>query len=162
MQISLASRNTPDSIAEVNSDGHFIMTIPGGRKGKYRWAQFDDYLHRLRRNFEWQPPCRLSLMARCNNTQHAGTWGFGFWNDPFNTNLGVSGSVRRLPALPNCAWFFMHQSTIIFRFMTICQLKDFWPPLFHHTEFLHYFYHWEFLFSPYCSGKDLPGWHAMD
>ncbi|PKO10088.1 MAG: hypothetical protein CVU40_07705 [Chloroflexi bacterium HGW-Chloroflexi-2] len=106
MQISLASRNTPDSIAEVNSDGHFIMTIPGGRKGKYRWAQFDDYLHRLRRNFEWQPPCRLSLMARCNNTQHAGTWGFGFWNDPFNTNLGVSGSVRRLPALPNCAWFF--------------------------------------------------------
>lgn len=106
MQPDLFSRSTSDSVAEVNPDGHLIMTIPGGRKGKYRWAQFDDYLHRLRRNFEWRPPCRLSLMARCNNPSHAGTWGFGFWNDPFNTNLGISGSVRRLPALPNCAWFF--------------------------------------------------------
>ncbi len=106
MQLDLIPRSTSDSIAGVNPDGHLIMTIPGGRKGKYRWAQFDDYLHRLRRNFEWQPPCRLTLMARCNNPQHAGTWGFGFWNDPFNTNLGISGSVRHLPALPNCAWFF--------------------------------------------------------
>lgn len=106
MHTSLTSRNTTNSIAEVDSDGHLILTIPGGHKGKYRWAQFDDYLHRLRRNFEWQFPCRLTLMARCNNPQHAGTWGFGFWNDPFNTNLGISGSVRRLPALPNCAWFF--------------------------------------------------------
>jgi len=106
MHPDLISRSTSGSIAEGNSDGHLIMTISGGRKGKYRWAQFDDYLHRLRRNFEWRPPCRLSLMARCNNPSHAGTWGFGFWNDPFNTNLGISGSVRRLPALPNCAWFF--------------------------------------------------------
>lgn len=106
MQPDLIPRSTSDSIAEVNPDGHLIMTIPGGRKGKYRWAQFDDYLHRLRRNFEWRPPCKLSMMARCNNPSHAGTWGFGFWNDPFNTNLGISGSVRRFPALPNCAWFF--------------------------------------------------------
>lgn len=106
MHPDLISRSTSGSIAEVNSDGHLIITIPGGRKGKYRWAQFDDYLHRLRRNFEWRPPCRMSLMARCNNPSHAGTWGFGFWNDPFNANLGISGSVRRLPALPNCAWFF--------------------------------------------------------
>ena len=106
MQISLFARNTQDSVADVTSEGHLIMTIPGGRKGKYRWSQFDDYLHRLRRDFEWQSPCRLTLLARCNNPLHGGTWGFGFWNDPFNTNLGISGSVRRLPALPNCAWFF--------------------------------------------------------
>lgn len=106
MSVSLISRNTPDSHAEINENNHLIMTIPGGRKGKYRWAQFDDYLHRLRRNFAWHSPCRLELQARCNQQYHPGTWGFGFWNDPFNTNLGISGSVRRFPALPNCAWFF--------------------------------------------------------
>ncbi len=106
MRPALIPRSTSDSMAETSSDDALILTIPGGRKGKYRWAQFDDYLHRLRRNFEWQAPCRLKLQARCNNTQHAGTWGFGFWNDPLNISLGISGSVRRLPALPNCAWFF--------------------------------------------------------
>ncbi len=106
MRPVLIPRSTSDSIAESSSDDALFLTIPGGRKGKYRWAQFDDYLHRLRRNFSWQSPCQLKLQARCNYPQHAGTWGFGFWNDPFNTNLGISGSVRRLPALPNCAWFF--------------------------------------------------------
>ena len=103
---ALIPRSTSDSMAETSSDDALILTIPAGRKGKYRWAQFDDYLHKLRRNFEWKVPCRLSLTARCSNPQHDGTWGFGFWNDPFNTSLGISGSVRRLPALPNCAWFF--------------------------------------------------------
>ena len=106
MQISLTSRTTPAALAETPDGKNLLMSIPGGRKGNYRWAQFDDYLHRLRKNFEWKAPARLSLRARCSNPKHAGTWGFGFWNDPFNTSLGVSGSVRRLPALPNCAWFF--------------------------------------------------------
>jgi hypothetical protein len=103
---ALIPRSTSDSMAETSSDDALILTIPTGRKGKYRWAQFDDYLHRPRRNFEWVAPCRLSLEARCTNPVHEGTWGFGFWNDPFNTSLGINGSVRRLPALPNCAWFF--------------------------------------------------------
>jgi hypothetical protein len=46
------------------------------------------------------------LKARCDNAKHTGTWGFGFWNDPFYTSLGIGGSVRRFPVLPNCAWFF--------------------------------------------------------
>ena len=106
MPVNLISRNTPDSQAEMNENGNLIMTTHAGLKGKYRWAQFDDYLHSLRRDVEWQKPWHMSLSARCDNAQHAGTWGFGLWNDPFNTNLGISGSVRRFPALPNCAWFF--------------------------------------------------------
>jgi len=39
-----------------------------------------------------------------------GTWGFGFWNDPFNASAGIGGTRRRLPALPNCAWFFQASS----------------------------------------------------
>ena len=35
-----------------------------------------------------------------------GTWGFGFWNDPFTVSLGLQGASRRLPVLPNAAWFF--------------------------------------------------------
>jgi hypothetical protein len=35
-----------------------------------------------------------------------GTWGFGFWNDPFAFSLGLKGMARRLPALPNACWFF--------------------------------------------------------
>jgi hypothetical protein len=41
-----------------------------------------------------------------SSAEIAGTWGFGFWNDPFNLSLGLGGSVRRFPALPNTAWFF--------------------------------------------------------
>jgi hypothetical protein len=106
MQVPLSPRNTHRAIAESSNEKTFILSIPSGRKGKYRWAQFDDYLHRPRRNFEWEAPCQLSLEARCSNLVHDGTWGFGLWNDPFNTSLGISGSVRRLPVLPNCAWFF--------------------------------------------------------
>jgi hypothetical protein len=46
------------------------------------------------------------LEARLSQPHHNGTWGFGFWNDPFNASLGLRGTARRLPALPNTAWFF--------------------------------------------------------
>jgi hypothetical protein len=70
----------------------------------YRCAQVDDY-RRLRRNqFVWTPPLRLSLQARVSAPDLPGTWGFGLWNDPFSFSL--AGVERRLPALPNAAWFF--------------------------------------------------------
>ena len=49
----------------------------------------------------------LSLRARASSQEIAGTWGFGFWNDPFSLSLGLGGATRHLPALPNAAWFFM-------------------------------------------------------
>ena len=46
-----------------------------------------------------------SETERTLRTAAAGTWGFGLWNDPFAMNL-LGGAARRLPALPNAAWFF--------------------------------------------------------
>ncbi len=89
-----------------SESGVFHLSIPAGPAGRYRWAQLDDYLHRPRRDFAWRPPLNLEVRARVSAPGLPGTWGFGFWNDPFNTSLGLGGTARRLPALPNAAWFF--------------------------------------------------------
>ena len=86
--------------------GQWRMQIPPGPTGSYRLAQLDDYQRRARPDFLWQPPLRLSAAVRVSAQAHAGTWGFGLWNDPFSFNLGIAGAGRRLPALPNAAWFF--------------------------------------------------------
>lgn len=97
---------TPNGQADLReNNGHFLR-IPPGVGGVYRWAQFDDYHNLARKDFHWRPPLRMSLQARCSQPNHAGTWGFGLWNDPFSASLGLGGMARRLPALPNCAWFF--------------------------------------------------------
>lgn len=49
---------------------------------------------------------RLDLRARVSAPDLPGTWGFGFWNDPFSASFGIGGMAARLPALPNTAWFF--------------------------------------------------------
>lgn len=87
-------------------NGLYRLSIPAGPAGRYRWAQLDDYLHRPRRDFAWRPPLTFTLRARVSAPDLPGTWGFGFWNDPFNASLGLGGTARRLPALPNAAWFF--------------------------------------------------------
>jgi hypothetical protein len=48
----------------------------------------------------------MSLRARASAADIPGTWGFGFWNDPFVLSLGLGGVPLRMPALPNAAWFF--------------------------------------------------------
>ena len=101
----LEKRTTPG--ARVESLGSsWRLSIPAGQDKTYRWSQLDDYLHRQRSQFAWQAPCRLSLRARISSPNLPGTWGFGWWNDPFNLSMGLSGTTRRFPALPNCAWFF--------------------------------------------------------
>jgi hypothetical protein len=82
------------------------LNIQSGSKAKYRWAQLDDYSRLSRNKFLWTPPVTLKLEARVSASDLPGTWGFGFWNDPFNISLGLAGTARRLPALPNTAWFF--------------------------------------------------------
>ncbi len=91
---------------DETSPGHFRLSIPGGPAGIYRLAQLDDYTHTNRDKFDWKAPCTLEIRCRVSHPALPGTWGFGFWNDPFSTNLGFSGMKRRLPALPNAAWFF--------------------------------------------------------
>jgi hypothetical protein len=63
-------------------------------------------MHVPRRDFSFSPPFGMSLWARTSSKSMPGTWGFGFWNDPFVMGLGLPGSALRLPSLPNSAWFF--------------------------------------------------------
>ena len=104
--MKLDKRNTPGASVTELDPGCWNLSIPAGKAGQYRWAQLDDYQHRLRKDFLWQAPLKFSLTARTSGLNLAGTWGFGLWNDPFSANLGLGGMARRLPALPNAAWFF--------------------------------------------------------
>jgi hypothetical protein len=91
--------------AERDPDGMWRLTIPPAVQG-YADAQIDDYQRIARRAFPWSPPVRLTLRARADPAQPAGTLGFGFWNDPFTLALGQGGAARRLPASPEAVWFF--------------------------------------------------------
>lgn len=84
--------------------------LPPGPAGLYRIAQLDDYSHLPRGNFLHQPPVSLTVQARVSSNNLPGTWGFGFWNDPFALGIGIKGSGFRLPALPEAAWFFYGSS----------------------------------------------------
>ncbi len=87
------------------TDG-WILSIPSGSRGAYRLAQLDDCALLPRRKLPWSPPLHLHLRARLAEDIHFGTWGFGFWNDPFGFSLGFGATAGRLPALPQTAWFF--------------------------------------------------------
>ncbi len=72
----------------------------------YADAQLDDTQNLPRRALRWKPPLRFSVRARTSIPDPRGTFGFGFWNDPFSLSLGMGGAARKLPAAPQCAWFF--------------------------------------------------------
>jgi len=122
---------TPDAGVTQTETG-WRLQIPAGPAGAYRLAQLDDYAALPRSRFPWSAPTALRLRCRVSppflppnfvqsNSDSAknmlgqnwgerggwpGTWGFGFWNDPFAVSLGLQGAARRLPALPNAIWFF--------------------------------------------------------
>jgi len=82
------------------------LELPLTSDRRYTLAQLDDYMHLARRKFPHQPPIRLELEARISGEGIPGTWGFGFWNDPFSFGFGPAGISRGIPILPNAAWFF--------------------------------------------------------
>jgi hypothetical protein len=88
------------------AEGNWHLEIPANSKRGYRLAQLDDHGSLQRRNFPWKPPLTLSLQARLSSQEIPGTWGFGFWNDPFSFLLSFSKVVPRFPTLPDAAWFF--------------------------------------------------------
>jgi hypothetical protein len=98
--------NTEGAGVEEINPGHWRLRIPPGPAGTYRLAQFDDYTVLKRKEFPWKPPVTLRLQGRASALHLPGTWGFGLWNDPFSLGLGLGGGVRKLPALPQAAWFF--------------------------------------------------------
>ena len=104
----LIPRHTKDARVELISydTSHYLLSVPAGKADQYRLAQLDDYAQLTRGKFPLRPPHALSLSARTSSNSIPGTWGFGFWNDPFGLSLGFGGSPFRIPALPNAAWFF--------------------------------------------------------
>jgi len=105
MNPELQARASSNGDVRAQSEGEWTLNLRSGDDKQYRWAQVDDYIPLARRNFRWQAPFRLCLRARVSEPSAVGTWGFGLWNDPFAMNL-LGGAARRLPALPNAAWFF--------------------------------------------------------
>ncbi len=110
MKVTLQARETGGGTVRAadsaTNAGLQRMEIPAGPGGKYRWAQLDDYMGLPRGTFPWRAPLRLELRARVSAADLPGTWGFGFWNDPFSMSFAIGGTARRLPALPNAVWFF--------------------------------------------------------
>jgi hypothetical protein len=82
------------------------LDIAASPRLMYRLAQLDDHDQLKRRDFLWKPALTLSLQARVSSQDLPGTWGFGFWNDPFSFLLGSDRQIKRFPALPDAAWFF--------------------------------------------------------
>jgi len=97
---------TPGSQITQVYNGTWRLEIPAGAAGQYRLAQLDDYSQLRREEFPWRPPISLQVRARASAEAIPGTWGIGLWNDPFSLSIGLGGGRRRLPALPNAAWFF--------------------------------------------------------
>jgi hypothetical protein len=104
----LIPRHTKDArVEEISPDAsHYLLSIPAGKADQYRLAQLDDYAKLKRSQLPLRSPCMLSLSARTSSDSIPGTWGFGFWNDPFGLSLGLGGNPFRLPTPPNTAWFF--------------------------------------------------------
>jgi hypothetical protein len=102
----LKSRTAGGGQVSVDPAGIHRLEIPAGPAGRYRLAQLDDYAGLHRKGFPWRPPLTFRLSAKISHDQVPGTWGFGFWNDPFSFSLGMGGGARLFPALPQAAWFF--------------------------------------------------------
>jgi len=108
MEIELDSHLAGGGTVQRTSDG-WRLEIPAGQPRHFRLAQLDDYTRLSRRHLIHSAPVIMSLRARLSGVDQPGTWGFGFWNDPFGLSIGFGGAPARLPALPQTAWF-MHAS----------------------------------------------------
>ncbi len=97
---------SPGASVRLIEPGYWHLEIPADSTRKYQLAQLDDHGGLPREKFLWKPPITLSLEARASDRDLTGTWGFGFWNDPFSFLIGGDRTARRFPTLPNAAWFF--------------------------------------------------------
>ncbi len=89
---------------ESSPNGWKLTLFP--QESGYALAQVDDYTGLPRSAFPHHAGIRLQVRMQASRAHIPGTWGFGLWNDPFSLSLGFGGGTRRLPALPNAAWFF--------------------------------------------------------
>jgi hypothetical protein len=104
--LNLTPVTSPGSQVTRTESGGWHLEIPPGRSGPYRLAQLDDYSNLRRANLPYYPDLSFKLRARASSASIPGTWGFGFWNDPFATSFMLGSKIFQLPVLPNAAWFF--------------------------------------------------------
>jgi hypothetical protein len=101
----LSSGTDPLRSGALSAMEHRALLHLSPTKG-YADAQLDDTRFLERNSFRWRPPLRFSVRARVSPPAPRGTFGFGFWNDPFSVSTGMGGAARKLPSAPQCAWFF--------------------------------------------------------
>lgn len=94
------------SVESPDSGATWKLCLDGGSEPGYRLAQLDDYRAVPRKQMKWHAPLKLRVRAKISRADLPGTWGFGFWNDPFSAGFGHQGAARRLPVLPDALWFF--------------------------------------------------------
>ncbi len=99
------SQSPSAQVVELGANS-WRLEIAASSRRFYRLAQLDDYARLPRSDFRWKPPFTLRLQARVSSQNLPGTWGFGFWNDPFSFLLGSDRQMKRFPSLPDAAWFF--------------------------------------------------------
>jgi hypothetical protein len=97
---------SPYARVDALGENFWRLEIASDPRPAYRLAQLDDHTQLARSDFHWKPPLTLSLQARVSSQDLPGTWGFGFWNDPFSFLLGGDRKHLRFPTLPDAAWFF--------------------------------------------------------
>jgi hypothetical protein len=97
---------SPNAQVVKLEENSWRLEIAANPKPFYRLAQLDDHSRLPRSDFRWKPPLTLSLEARVSSQNLPGTWGFGFWNDPFSFLLGSDRLLNRFPTLPDAVWFF--------------------------------------------------------
>jgi hypothetical protein len=109
-RIDLSTVKSSGSKVVQTDRGGWHLEIPPGPGGAYRLAQLDDYSRLRRADLPYWPDLKFNIRARCSSETIPGTWGFGFWNDPFSLRFMPNIEFLRLPVLPNAAWFFFASS----------------------------------------------------
>lgn len=105
-QEGLIRRTTGGGVVEQAGDKTWRLRLPAGVAGIYRLAQIEDPGSTDGKRLWRQPPQRTEVRARFTGNTPAGTWGFGFWNDPIRISLGLKGGKWQMPSLPQACWFF--------------------------------------------------------
>lgn len=106
MTDNLRIRQINRGLVRRTDDKGYRLILESSPKKDYSLAQIDDYMDLHRYKFPHKPYVRLTLESQLSDRYTSGTWGFGFWNDPFGMGIGGGGRSRILPVLPNAAWFF--------------------------------------------------------
>jgi hypothetical protein len=104
--MKLKTTLTSGAKRSVLVDGSWRLQIPAGPAGRYRLAQLDDYSDLPRKAFLWKRAGSFQVQMRASAAQIPGTWGMGFWNNPFGLAILKGVEMLRLPTLPESVWYF--------------------------------------------------------